>query len=395
MLQKPEKLQWLSRRQVLKVFGVGIGTMAIGAVSGCTTRLFDPSSSNRFVPLATSTTNPFWRTTQANKNLDREYLRERGKRLKRIAKQLKKGEGDPAKLASESRQPSYEIINHWTERGLLRALDEDLNELLTTDPASLVLPTPQMKAQAKRLQHELGLDAEDLLRWEEQIKWDNAKLLRAIQQEGSERLWRKWFMKYWGVPNGSSNFTPLGCPTCIIILLEVLFILITYSEPADVNGECVPSPCPGIIPTPPSNGGGCFVQGTLVATAKGPKPIQEIHIGDGIYAFNPSTKNIAVQKVVEIFKARGEEIFLLDFGTEEIRCTPLHRFYTERWVYAKDLSRGDRVLSLDGQWKELKAIKREINPQPVFNLHLDEVHNYFVGQAGLLVSKMVSKTSNL
>ncbi len=81
----------------------------------------------------------------------------------------------------------------------------------------------------------------------------------------------------------------------------------------------------------------------------------------------------------------AEEFLLLDFGTEEICCALLHRFYVGRWVHAKDLSRGDRVLSLDGRWKELKATRREVMPHLAFNLHVDGIHDYFVGQSGLLV----------
>jgi YD repeat-containing protein len=138
--------------------------------------------------------------------------------------------------------------------------------------------------------------------------------------------------------------------------------------------------------------GGCFVRGTLVATERGLLPIEQIQVADDIYAFDLSLRERTVQKVVKIFEAPREVVLVLDFGAEEIRCTPAHRFYTGQWVPARELSLGDLVLSLDGQWKELKGIRREIQPQSVFNLKVEEMHNYFVGQSGLLVHNDKSAT---
>jgi hypothetical protein len=54
-------------------------------------------------------------------------------------------------------------------------------------------------------------------------------------------------------------------------------------------------------------------------------------------------------------------------------------------VPAKELQPGDRLLSKDGQSIELREIRREFQQQPVFNLGLWGMHNYLVGQVGLLV----------
>jgi hypothetical protein len=134
------------------------------------------------------------------------------------------------------------------------------------------------------------------------------------------------------------------------------------------------------------------VRGTLIATKRGLLPIEQIQVADDIYAFDLSLRERTVQKVVKIFEAPREEILVLDFGAEEIRCTPAHRFYTGQWVPARELSLGELVLSLDGRWKELKGIVREIQTQPVFNLKVGEMHNYFVGQSGLLVHNDKSET---
>lgn len=393
MLQKPGKASYnkLNRRQVLEILGIGMGALAIG---GCTSKLVehDLSSSNQLEPLTTSASSLFWRTTQARRNLDKEYLRERSRRLKKIVKQLKKGQGNPAELVNEARQACYEIVGHWAEKGVLQALDEDLKEILVITPESLILPLPETKTRVKQLQLELGISDDDIQGWERKCSWDKGRLLKAIKQEGTAALWQHWLVKTLSqvqFHSESSPFVPLPFPPAVIAVGALLLILlvVAYSCECGLNETCPDEPPPPPLPPPPPPppSGGCFVKGTLVAAARGLTPIEEIQINNEVYTFDLVSGATVARKVAKTFTAWEEEIFVLDFGAEEIRCTPLHRFYTGQWIHAKDLSCGDRVLGFDGQWKELRAIRQEVKPQLVFNLYVDDIHNYFVGQVGLLV----------
>lgn len=140
-----------------------------------------------------------------------------------------------------------------------------------------------------------------------------------------------------------------------------------------------------------SGGGGCFVKGTVVATPQGLIPIDQMKVSGEVYALDLTTNKLVGQKVMRVIKAQGQEILVLDFGDEKIRCTPLHRFYTGQWIPAHKLQLMSNVLSRDGQWKALRGIGREIQSQPVYNLTVAGIHNYLVGQAGLLVHN-VKKT---
>jgi len=133
------------------------------------------------------------------------------------------------------------------------------------------------------------------------------------------------------------------------------------------------------------DGGGCFVRGTVVTTAHGFLPIDQIQVADSIYALDCETGEKSTRPVVRVFESWREEILVLDFGTERIRCTPPHRFYTGTWVPASQLQPGACVLNMDGEWKELFGVQREIQPQSVFNLRVEALHNYFVGHSRLLV----------
>lgn len=400
MLQRPEKSSYskLSRRQVLEILGISMGALAVG---GCTRKLFEHelSSSDKLEPLAMSTSSLFWRTTQASKDLDKAYLYERSKSLKRIIKQLKKGQGNPAELVNEARQACYEIVGHWAEKGVLRALDEDLKEILVITPKSLMLPLPETKARIEQLQLELGVSDDDIQGWERKLSWDKNRLLKAIIQEGTTALWQQWLAKTFSqvqFHSESSPFVPLLPPGVIAVGAVLLILLIVaYSCECGLQGGCPDEPPPPPLPPPPPPpppSGGCFVKGTLVATARGLTPIEEIQINEEVYTFDLVSEAAVARRVAKTFTAWEEEIFVLDFGAEEICCTPLHRFYTGQWIHAKDLSCGDRVLGFDGQWKELRAIRQEIKPQPVFNLYVDDIHNYFVGQVRLLVHNQKQST---
>ncbi|MEM4298425.1 MAG: Hint domain-containing protein [Nitrososphaerota archaeon] len=331
MLQKPEKASYnkLNRRQVLEILGIGMGALAIG---GCTSKLFkhDLSSSSQLEPLATSTSSLFWRTIQASKNLDREYLRERSRKLKSIAKQLKRGQGNPTELAIEVRQTGYEIISHWTERGVLQALDTDLVEILTITPESLVLPPPIVQYRGKQLQFELELSDNDILGlgWEKQYNWDKDRLLKAVRQEGTEMLWQRWLVGIFNQaqPPSSvySRFVTLDGGLLALLLLGVLLLVAGCEGPSDGTGQ-LGSSVP-YEPPEPSPNGGCCALGTLVVTAEGLRPIEQIQLGQHVCTFDIMSGDIAVRKVVKTSVTWAEEILLLNLGTEKIRCTPLHQF---------------------------------------------------------------------
>jgi hypothetical protein len=135
---------------------------------------------------------------------------------------------------------------------------------------------------------------------------------------------------------------------------------------------------------------GCFVAGTLVATEKGPVSVEAIEIGDEICAFDLGHGIQTVQTVLKTFKATRREMLVLYFEGEMIRCTPSHEFYAGQWVPARQLRVGDRILSRNGQWKELKSIERETQPQPIFNLSVGGALNYFVGKSELLVHNKIN-----
>lgn len=125
--------------------------------------------------------------------------------------------------------------------------------------------------------------------------------------------------------------------------------------------------------------------GTPVAVEYGAARIDQLQTGDVVLGLDLRAGAVCAQKVTTVIQADGTQILELDFGDEVVACTPAHRFYTGRWVAAGDLASGDRVLRSDGGWQELQDARPSARRQPVFNLEVEDLHNFLVGQSGLLV----------
>lgn len=72
---------------------------------------------------------------------------------------------------------------------------------------------------------------------------------------------------------------------------------------------------------------------------------------------------------------------------ELIETTPEHPFYTiaGEWVEAENLTVGDLIWSLDGDYGAIEDIELIQTQQPMYNLTVDEAHTFFVGDGDWLV----------
>jgi Pretoxin HINT domain len=128
------------------------------------------------------------------------------------------------------------------------------------------------------------------------------------------------------------------------------------------------------------------VEGTPVLTADGLVPIESIRTGDKVYTLDLNRGEPVINRVLKTFTSRRDEIIELDFGKETISSTPQHRFYTGEWIAAQELRVGNALLNRQGQHIELKRIQRKKSAsQSVFNLGVEGIPNYFVGELKLLV----------
>lgn len=89
----------------------------------------------------------------------------------------------------------------------------------------------------------------------------------------------------------------------------------------------------------------CFCQGTLIDTEKGKISIDLIEEGDRVYTRN------GLKRVVKT-DCNERNAFLFNLHGREYRCTPEHRFYTERgWIKIQELIASDILYERKDEWK--------------------------------------------
>jgi len=132
----------------------------------------------------------------------------------------------------------------------------------------------------------------------------------------------------------------------------------------------------------------CFVEGTLVVTEDGDKPIEEIKVGDYVYSTNPETGESEYKEVLRTFRKESDVLIHIFVNGEEIETTPVHPFWVENeWVAAKDLEAGDILTLADGTIAPVTDTYGEKLAEPVivYNFEVSDFHTYYVTDTGVLV----------
>ena len=133
----------------------------------------------------------------------------------------------------------------------------------------------------------------------------------------------------------------------------------------------------------------CFTGDTLVAAENGQKRIDEIEVGDKVWAFNVETRESELKTVTKVYVHSVDEILHLYTDEGDIDTTANHPFYVigKGWGAAGDLAVGDKVFNLDGTTSVVlgSALEKLGEPVLVYNLEVEDFHSYFVGCVPVLV----------
>ena len=131
---------------------------------------------------------------------------------------------------------------------------------------------------------------------------------------------------------------------------------------------------------------GCFLAGTIILTDSGYKRIEQIEIGDKVWAYNDTTHRFALKEVVRIFEHTRDTIYRLQIGGELINTTSDHPFFIGgRWLQVKNLHIGDSVTSYAGKKIAISAIDIVIQNITVHNFEVADYHTYYVSTQQILV----------
>lgn len=134
----------------------------------------------------------------------------------------------------------------------------------------------------------------------------------------------------------------------------------------------------------------CFTADTLVYTEDGQVCIEDVQVGDKVWAYNYETGEIELKEVLNVWvKETDELIHVTTSDGETIDTTSNHPFWVEDegWVAAGDLDVGDELTTTDGRQVEITDIEIEKLAEPivVYNLEVADDHTYFIGEYEVLV----------
>ncbi len=134
-------------------------------------------------------------------------------------------------------------------------------------------------------------------------------------------------------------------------------------------------------------GATCFVAGTLVDTPNGKVAIEEISMGDSVYGYDHSSSSVIEVAVVDLFSRQVDQYYLLETEDEVLQVTSEHPFWVigEGYKAVADLKPMDKLLLRNTASVEIVSVTFQEEYVTVYNLTVDSTHNYFVGDASILV----------
>jgi len=131
---------------------------------------------------------------------------------------------------------------------------------------------------------------------------------------------------------------------------------------------------------------GCFTAGTQVYTEEGYKNIEDVKIGDRVWAYNDKTSDFEIKEVIETFTREFSQIYKIHFGNEILEVTNEHPFFVGgKWLKVQDLKVGDNLTLYDGSTTPINEIEFVEGNFKVYNFTVDEFHTYYVSRQNVLV----------
>ena len=139
----------------------------------------------------------------------------------------------------------------------------------------------------------------------------------------------------------------------------------------------------------------CFIAGTLVLCRNENgeecrKPIEEIEVGDMVWAYDEETGESDWKPVVRLFRNESKDWIIVKVKGEEIESTPGHKYYlpqSKEWISAEQLKVGNKVLLSSGEYGIIESVKSKHydEPQTTYNFEVEEYHTYYVSEIAVLV----------
>jgi hypothetical protein len=127
----------------------------------------------------------------------------------------------------------------------------------------------------------------------------------------------------------------------------------------------------------------CFPAGTLVAVADDYCAIEDLRVGDLVWAWQEDGNNLALKPIVALHQHQTDALVALHIGSEVIRATPEHPFLliNNEWKLAGQLVIGDELMRSDGVGLPVRGVEHETEQSAqVYNIEVADWPTYLVGE---------------
>jgi hypothetical protein len=124
----------------------------------------------------------------------------------------------------------------------------------------------------------------------------------------------------------------------------------------------------------------CFPAGTPVAVEGGYKNIEELQVGELVWAWHEQTGDLALKPVLQTMQRESDALVELEVGADTVQATPEHPFWANgAWTHAGDLVKGDALLRSDGLRMPVGQVRHHTEQATtVYNVEVVDWHTYLV-----------------
>ena len=145
----------------------------------------------------------------------------------------------------------------------------------------------------------------------------------------------------------------------------------------------------------------CFVAGTLVDTANGLKPIEQIEIGDMVWARDAESGVTGLKPVTDLIRRNQRQIWIVEFLSDDgelarFETTDDHPWWIPGagWLRTDQLRPGLIATTLDEDPASISRVERTERVDATYNLTVADFNTYFVGELQVLVHNCDPKGAN-
>lgn len=131
----------------------------------------------------------------------------------------------------------------------------------------------------------------------------------------------------------------------------------------------------------------CLVAGTPIWTDCGPIAVDKMHVGDRVLAQDTVSGELGYKSVLRTTIRPRSALVHVSLDKDAIVASGGHPFWVsgKGWVNARWLEPGMSIHTVTGTARVEKVAIEEDGQQPVYNLVVEDFHNYFAGNTHLLL----------